>query len=88
MFIEINHTNYNVYSISSFSRTQAIIDNGDGTQAVRFVINYALNNGVTLTEVFNDESECNERYEALRGAFAFDVNREEENNNGIEEESN
>lgn len=88
MFIEINHTNYNVYSISSFKKTQSVIDNGDGTQAVRFVITYALNSGAVLTEVFNDESECNKRYEALVNAFAFNVNREEENNNGIEEESN
>lgn len=78
MFIEIDHTNYNVYSISSFRKGQSIVDNGDGTEAVRFVITYALNNGVVLKEVFNDESECNERYDALVSAFAFNANREEE----------
>jgi len=88
MFIEIDHTNYNVYSISSFRKTQSIVDNGDGTQAVRFVITYALNNGVVLNEIFNDESECNERYDALVNAFAFNAGGKEDTTNGTQEESN
>lgn len=71
MFIEINGTNYNIYSIASFRKMQSLVDNGDNTQAVRFVIKYALNNGVVLTETFNDESECDERYQTLVSAFAF-----------------
>lgn len=72
MFIEINHTQYNMYSIQSFKAVDRKLENGDGTYTDAYFIYYTTNLGYELEERFENAEQRDERYEGLKSRFGID----------------
>ena len=74
MFILINGTNYNIYSISSFRKETAYVTNSDGTGLNKYFINYAITTGIALKEEFDTEASRDAKYDLLVEKFVVDNN--------------
>ena len=72
MFIEINHTQYNMYSISSFRAVDKKVENSDGTYLDAFFIYYVTNLGYEITERFESAELRDERYAYLKSKFGIE----------------
>ena len=69
MFILINGTNYNMYSISCFRKSTAYAENSDGTGVIKYFIDYALTTGSALKEEFQTEEARDDKYDLLVERF-------------------
>ena len=72
MFIEINHVQYNIYSISSFKAVDKKLENGDGTYTDAFFIYYMTNQGYELEERFESAELRDTRYNFLKSQFGIE----------------
>lgn len=75
MFIEINGTNYNMYSISSFRKSIQNVESQSGSVVTRYLITYVLNSGDAIMEIFNTQAEQLERYDYIISRFGMDTNQ-------------
>lgn len=79
MFIEINHAEYNMYSISSFRKFDRKLENGDGNYTDAFYIIYTISNaGWEIEEKFSSETERNNKYNWLIEKFGLSQDSIEE----------
>lgn len=65
MFIQVNGTYYNTYSITSFNGITDVRQNSDGTDAVIYCIAYSVQGGTSLKEEFNNKEERDEKLDWL-----------------------
>lgn len=76
MFVEINGSNVNMYSIATFKGIDKKIENSDGTNTYVdvYTILYVTTGGSTLEEVFQDKSARDTKLNVLKEKFVTVTN--------------
>lgn len=71
MFIEVNGTMYNMYSISSFKGDQRLVESSAGTNSsvIIYLILYETNDGIVHEETFDNKEDRDKKLDLLSSKF-------------------